>query len=213
VSFFVRVEIHEGRTGLGIGICLLAIISLVALTTPGGDYLAEDQVATHGGYVGGAIAWLLATPTSPAIAAVLLVGLLIVGLVITGLSISGLVDSVRARFAVDYTEPPRAKSKQQPERPTLQAPLDEGGGPSDQPAVLPTRAVASSVDSEAARKTVPVPKTVAPRAMEGFLLPPPMLLRRTSESAAMHKSSDNELRATANVISDTLATFDIPARS
>jgi S-DNA-T family DNA segregation ATPase FtsK/SpoIIIE len=48
--------------------------------------------------------------------------------------------------------------------------------------------------------------------MEGFELPALGMLTRTSESASKHKASDNELRSTARVIAETLATFDIPAR-
>ena len=213
VSFFIRVEIHEARTGLGIGLCLLAIISLVALTTPDAEYLAEQYVATYGGYVGGAIAWVLATPTSPAIAAVLLVGLLVVGLVVTGLSISGVVDWIRQRFARSERDPQPSRPSQPKERAARTAPLsadrDEAAAPA---AVLPARASTKQVDPEAARKTVPVPKGVAPRAMEGFELPAATMLNRTSESASGHKASENELRAVATVITETLATFDIPSR-
>jgi len=214
VSFFVRVEIHEGRTGLGIALCLLAIISLAALATPSGDYLDAEQVVTHGGYIGGAVAWALATPTSPAIAAVILFGLLVVGLVITGLSISGIVDWVREQFAGGEEDERAPKVRTPRERATRTAPLAEAGDADDlagATAVLP-RPKAKKVDPESARKTVPVPATVAPRAMEGFELPALTLLHRTSESASRHKASDNELRATAAVISETLGTFDIPAR-
>ncbi len=48
--------------------------------------------------------------------------------------------------------------------------------------------------------------------MEGFELPSPSVLRRTSESASGHKASENELRSIATVISETLANFDIPSR-
>ena len=70
----------------------------------------------------------------------------------------------------------------------------------------------SARDEAAEQVTVPVAKAVAPRALEGFELPPFTALVRTNESAAKHKASDNELRSTAAVIADTLATFEIPAR-
>jgi len=212
VSFFARAEIHEGRTGIGLGLCVLAIISLAALATPGGAYLESvDTVAQQGGYVGGGVAWALATPTSAPIAAVLLIGLLIVGLVVTGLSISGLVDLVRERFQREEEPEPR-KARTSRERAPRTAPLGLNEDPdAGKTAVLPNRRTPAA-DPEAARKTAPVPKTVAPRAMEGFELPAMTILKRTTESAARHKATDNELRATANVISDTLATFDIPAR-
>lgn len=213
VSFFVRAEIHEGRTGIGLALCVLAVIALAALATPGGAYLESvDTVAAHGGYVGGAFAWVLATPTTPAIAAVLLVGLLIVGLVVTGLSISGLVDVVRDYFTPDE-QPPARSVRSARERAPRTVPV---GADEDDPALktsaLPLRNRKPAADSEALRKTAPVAKTVAPRAMEGFELPSMTRLVKTAESAARHKATDNELRATAHVISDTLATFDIPSR-
>ncbi len=214
ISFFVRVEIHEGRTGGGLGLCVLAVISLVALATPDRAYLYSHQVvSTRGGYVGGAIAWALATPTTPAIAAVLLVGLLLVGLVVTGLSISGLVDIVRDRFFPEgeaSIAPKRQRSSI--ERAAKTAPITSSDdGSSQKTMALPRRARAAA-DPEQARKTVPTPLSVSPRAMEGFELPAGTMLTRTSESAAKHKASDNELRSTAAVIAETLATFDIPAR-
>lgn len=216
VSFFVRVEIHEARTGAGLGLCVLSLISLVALATPGAAYLDSSRVVSaYGGYVGGAVAWSLATPTTPAIAAVLLVGLLLVGLVVTGLSISGLVELARERIIGERTpELPERGRRNSADRATRTAPIaspEDAGVAGAQTAVLPRRAKAVE-DRERERKTVPTPRTVSPRAMEGFVLPALDMLTRTSESAAKHKASDNELRITAGVIAETLATFDIPAR-
>lgn len=214
VSFFVRVEIHEGRTGFGLGLCVLAVISLVALATPGRQYLAsQEMVAGRGGYVGGAVASVLASPTTPAIAAVLLVGLLLVGLVVTGLSISGLIELVRERyFAPGEPETAPRKQRSSVERAAKTTPITNGESDSSQAkAALPRRA-RDAADPEQARKTVPAPLTVSPRAMEGFELPASAMLKCTSESAAKHKASDNELRLTAAMIAETLATFDIPAR-
>lgn len=214
VSFFVRAEIHESRTGIGLGMCVLAAISLTALATPGRAYLSGVEiVSTRGGFVGGAVAWALATPTTPAIAAVLLVGLLIAGLVVTGLSISGLVDLVRDRFADRAERRAIAPVPAPRERAPKTAPLVRGEDDEAQTVVLPSpRKRAQAGDPEAQKKTAPVPKTVAPRAMEGFELPGMAVLKKTAESAARHKSSDNEMRSTAAVITETLATFDIPAR-
>ena len=74
------------------------------------------------------------------------------------------------------------------------------------------RSKSAPTDPEISRKTVPIAKTVSPRAMEGFVLPSIGLLAKTSESAARHKASDTEQRSTAQAITDTLATFDIPSR-
>ncbi len=216
ISFFVRAEIREGRTGLGIGIIVLSIISLAALSTPERAYLDAEQVAQHGGYTGGAVAWGLVSLTGPIIAAVLLVGVLLVGLVVTGLSISGLVEAVRDKLAGEYEEEPAPRSRRSKERAPRTAPLpdpaEEAVSDSKPTVAIPGRQRRQAPDPEAARKTVPVPKAVAPRAMEGFELPPATILNRTAESAAKHKTTDNELKATAQAIAETLATFDIPAR-
>lgn len=214
VSFFVRVDIREGRTGIGIGLVLLSMISLSALATPDAAYVNAEQVVGHGGYIGGGVAWALATPTTPAIAAVLLVGMLLVGLVVTGLSISGVVDYVRERFGPRAEEDSLPRARTPKERAARTNPMVDSEGAVDTPsatAVLP-RPRSKAPDPESGRKTLPVPAAVSPRAMEGFELPALTLLKCTSESASRHKASDNELRGTAAVISETLGTFDIPAR-
>jgi S-DNA-T family DNA segregation ATPase FtsK/SpoIIIE len=214
LSFFVRADVHEARTGLGLGLCVLALISLVSLATPGGDYLASlEVVAAYGGYVGGAVAWALATPTTPAIAAVLLFGLLLVGLVVVGLSISGIVALVRERFFGE-TEPASAERtpRRSRERATRTAPITPGGDAGASDGAAAPRRARRGVDLEERKETLPTPRSGGPRAMEGFALPPLSMLTRTSESASKHRASDNELRTTAEAITETLATFDIPAR-
>lgn len=222
VSFFVRVEIREGRTGIGIGLVVLSLISLAGLASEGAtaaEFFAREQVASHGGYVGGGIAFALRSAVDTAISAVILVGVLLVGLVVTGMSISGLVDYVRDRLWGEPEEEPRPKRTTRERGATKTLPLVE---PADDASAEPAAEALAALrkggsrtpDPEAARKTAPTPKpkTVAPRAMEGFELPALTVLKRTSESAAKHKASDNELRSTASVIAETLATFDIPAR-
>ncbi len=212
VSFFVRADIREGRTGAGLGVIVLAIISLTSLATPNAAYLDRELVASHGGYVGGALAWALATPTTPSIAAVLLIGMLLIGLVMTGLSISGLVDRARDRLG---TGAPRTSAATPPGRSRAPKTLPVDSTSEDehepQPRVV-RRAPSPTPDPEAARKTVPTPAARAPRAMEGFELPSPTLLARTAESASRHKATDNELKTIAETIRSTLATFDIPSR-
>ncbi len=214
VSFFVRTEIHEGRTGLGLGFIVLSFISMAALSTPGHDFFSAKQLPLHGGYVGAGVAWALFKALGAPIGYVLLAGLAIVGCVVTGLSISALVEwvsgSVQARAA--EKEPAALKRERAPRT----VPLVDADGvavaASGASVAVPRRRPAGAPDPEAARKTVPTPRSVAPRAMEGFELPPFSVLGQTTESAAAHKSSDTELRSTAIAISETLATFDIPAR-
>jgi S-DNA-T family DNA segregation ATPase FtsK/SpoIIIE len=213
ISFFVRADIREARTGAGIGIVLVALVSLAALTTPGTEiarFVDPELVAQYGGLIGGGLAWVLVTLFGTTISAVLLVGLLIAGLVVTGLSISALVEMVRERLApAEETARPARR-----ERVSKTATLGDAASATDaqEPSQTQRKASREASDLEAGRRTVPSPKTVAPRAMEGFELPPFGLLNRTTESAAKHKASDNELRSTANVITDTLGNFGIPAR-
>jgi S-DNA-T family DNA segregation ATPase FtsK/SpoIIIE len=215
ISFFVRAEIHEGRTGLGLGLVVLAIISMMALTSPAQDFFSDRQVlATHGGYLGGSVAWALSSIAGVTISFVLLGGLMLVGLIVTGLSITGLFEALRERFSgdADLEEPPIRGRDRAPRTVPMGAEESQdvtaGGG--DGGASRKARAV--QADAEASRKTVPIAKAVSPRAMEGFVLPPFTTLARTTESASKHKASDTEQRSTAQAIADTLATFDIPAR-
>ena len=98
VSFFVRAEIHEGRTGVGLGIVVLSIISIAALTSPGQVFFSDTQVLTaRGGYLGASVAWALSSIAGVTISYVLLGGLMLMGLIVTGLSITALVDLVRGR--------------------------------------------------------------------------------------------------------------------
>jgi len=216
LSFFVRgTEIREARTALGLAIVFVALISMAGLTTPAGDYFDPLLVLTHGGYVGGAVAWALESLVGEAIAWVLVSGLLITGLVVTGLSISGLVDRIRELVLPEQVAEPKRRSiverapKTQPLR-TLDA--EDLSPASAVPAVPRKRRDGVAGDPEAARKTVPVAASAPPRRLEGFVLPPYAILNRTSESASRHRASDKELQATASVIEDALATFDIPSR-
>ena len=216
VSFFVRADIHEGRTGIGLGIVILAIISMAALASPEQDFFSDPVVlATHGGYVGASVAWALWSIAGVTISYVLLAGLLLIGLIVTGLSITVLVDWVRESLSRD--EGPAEPATRVRERAPRTVPLGDvgdssGGSAGESEPVTSRRSRADQTDAEVARKTVPIAKTVSPRAMEGFVLPALGLLSKTSESASRHKASDTEQRSTAQAIADTLATFDIPAR-
>jgi len=215
VSFFVRTEVREGRTGLGLGLVVLAVISMAALATPGDDFFNKELLVTQGGYIGGAVAWALNRMLGSTIGYVLLAGTAIVGLVIIGFSISALVEWVgEATHREPAVEP---KSKPSRERAPRTMPLSpaieaDAAGAAETTALPARRGRADGPDPEAARKTVPTPRSVSPRAMEGFVLPSLTLLSRTAESAAKHRTSDTELKNTAAAIAETLATFDIPAR-
>jgi S-DNA-T family DNA segregation ATPase FtsK/SpoIIIE len=219
VSFFVRTEIHEVRTGLGLGIVALAIISMASLSSPKDKLLTDPAVvSSHGGYVGGVVAWGLQATVGATIGYVLLAGLAVMGLVVTGLSITALVEWVRDVFENDEPDVRESRPRQRAPR-TVPLAGDEAIAaetPVEAAAAdlgVRRRKAAESPDPEAGRKTVPTPRTVAPRALEGFVLPPLTMLNKTAAStASAHKASDTEQRSTANAIAETLATFDIPAR-
>ncbi len=214
VSFFVRSEVREGRTGLGLGLIVLAVISMAALATPGGDFFNKALLVTHGGYTGSSVAWALNRMLGSTIGYVLLVGIGVVGLVVIGLSISALVEWVADATHRDPADQPttRPSRERAPKTMPLSPVAEVNAGGAETTALSARRGRGDGPDPEAARKTVPTPRSVSPRAMEGFVLPPLTLLGRTAESAAKHRTSDTELKNTAAAIAETLATFDIPAR-
>ncbi|MDZ4654541.1 MAG: DNA translocase FtsK 4TM domain-containing protein [Coriobacteriia bacterium] len=213
VSFFVRaVRIDETRVGIGLALILLAGISLVAVATPEATQWTDLELTARGGYVGGGIAWGLRTLLGPAIAYVALAAVMLVGLVFAGMSISELVE--RATFMVrgDAEEPPFAEDTRR-HRASKTVPLEEFAAEEDAArADKPARNRSARPDLEAVRPTVPTAGPIAPRRLEGFELPPISALRRSPESAASHRASERELKHTAGIIEQTLATFDISAR-
>ncbi len=229
VSFFVRVgDISEGRVGLGLGLSVLALISMAAMRAPAANFWDAATLESHGGYVGASVAAALKYLVGPTIGYVLLVGLFIVGLVITGLSISGLVEWARVRFARETSEQPARTTDRR--RAPRGLPLDEGEEfvSGAKPSIAGVGGAANGVRGSTKRiggesaptpgapadggRTVPMPAAAAPRALEGFELPSYSMLKRTSESASSHKASEKELQAIARIIEDTLATFDIASR-
>jgi len=100
VTFFVRAfAISELRVGLGLATMLLALIAMLAVNVSELTQWESLVVQTHGGYLGGGIAWALRVLVGETISYVILSALMLVGLVITGLSISGAVDAIREYFA------------------------------------------------------------------------------------------------------------------
>jgi S-DNA-T family DNA segregation ATPase FtsK/SpoIIIE len=211
LSFFVRAfAISEKRVGAGLGLVFLSIISILAVSASPEQRWSVVVLESHGGYLGGGVAYALRSLLGPTIAYIVLTAALLIGLVITGLSISGIFDWAMASFA---REPERPADRPRTRAPRT-IPLEDFDASDREGAEdAPSRAARKSGrDPEERRKTVPAPRSVAPRAMDGFDLPPLATLRRTTEPAGKHRASDKELRATATLIEDTLATFDVPAR-
>ncbi len=212
VTFFVRAfDISEARMGLGLGAMLLALIGMLALYAPEATQWQAEVLQTRGGYIGAALAWLFRSLFGVTIGYVLLAALMLVGLVFAGLSISGIVAWAGERFGsgprTDAETLPRAR-----ERTPRTVPLADLEEPAPRPARRDQReARAADEDLEMRKKTEPAPRATAPKAMEGFELPKPTLLIRSSESESKHRASERELTSTARVIEETLATFDVPA--
>jgi len=92
ITFFIPKRLaNVWRTGAGLGVALLGIISLLALATPEAAYLDSELIRQYGGYTGGGIAWLLDYLTGPVIARVILGALVLIGVLITGFSLSDFI--------------------------------------------------------------------------------------------------------------------------
>ncbi len=209
VSFFIpNVRIHEGLVGAGLSLAFLSAISMTAVPVAPRAQWDAVTLTTHGGYVGGFIAWALRSLLGVPISYVVLVAVMLIGLVLaTGISIRNWIEMAQERAARRAEDEPRAKAPKA--RRSVALPEFGGTAPAEAQAA-PTRRIGSE-DPEARRKTTPTPSVVGPRAMEGFELPSPNLLNRSSAPSA-HRASDREMRATGEIITNTLATFDIPSK-
>lgn len=211
VSYFIRaVRVNETRVGLGLGVLLLAAIAIAAIGAPQAMFWENATLSAHGGYLGGALAWGLTSLLGSTISYVLLSALALIGLVIAGMSISEVVSWATSWFArseddLGVTEPPARR------RAAKTMPLADFDDESPAPRVTPEGARTAKTGREAARPTVPIAHH-APRPLEGFELPTMTMLATSPQTAAAHRASEKELRGTATLIEQTLATFDIPSR-
>ncbi len=212
--FFERFAMDELRIGGGLGLAFVSIIAMVALSAPhDAAYWLRDTLMARGGYIGGGLAYGFRTVLGEVIGYVVLVGILAIGVVLaTGTRISDLYAMVADRIA-----PPR--EEQQPRRSprgiTRTVPLrdlDEETAFAPEVQARPAHPARADRDPESDRRTVPTTHVVAPRKLDGFVLPPLTLLGTTPGSASTSRATDKELRSTAQLIEQTFATFDIPAR-
>jgi len=103
-TFFIRrKEGSTWRIGLGLGLIFLAVLSMLAIGTAGADtdtslLWTSQNLVSHGGYLGGGVAWLLLVSVGRIIGIVILVGVAIVGCIFIGFSISALVQRSQERF-------------------------------------------------------------------------------------------------------------------
>lgn len=211
VSYFIRaVRVNETRVGLGLGTLLLAAIAITAVGAPPATFWENATLSAHGGYVGGALAWGLTSLFGSTISYVLLSALALIGLVIAGMSISEVVAWATSWFArseddLDTVEPPARR------RAAKTMPLTDFDDEAPAPRTPAEAARKAKTSREAARPTVPI-EHHTPRPLEGFELPTMTMLAKSPQTAAAHRASEKELRSTATLIEQTLATFDIPSR-
>jgi DNA segregation ATPase FtsK/SpoIIIE, S-DNA-T family len=206
---FDRREVSEAAIGAGLALIFLSVIAMFSAATPVTSAGFWTGTAS-GGYVGGAIAWLLTVLFYPVITYVLLGGATLIGVVLaTGVRLADVWQRFLGLFerAEDEDAPREPRRRLSGGAKTLPlADLD-----ADEPPARLAPSRAHRVDPEAERGTVPIPRASVPRRDTAFELPSLSMLRVSPVSAAASRASDKELKSTAQVIESTLATFDIPA--
>lgn len=211
VSFFLPdADVDEAAVGAGLALAFVAVIAIVAVPAPEKLQWSRAVLASYGGYVGGAVAWVLRSLLGRPIAYVLLFASFVIGtLLATRVSIAAGLEALAGR-----REEARAERAPSPRRRRERAAADFEPGVAETaaaPEAGRTRRIDPVMDPEARRKTAPAPRPAGPRAMEGFELPALTMLKRSSVPAS-HRASEKDLRATGQVIVETLATFDVPSR-
>jgi len=216
ITFFLtKIEIDETSIGAGLAAAFVCIVSMISLSAPLNDsFLDSEVVQSYGGYIGGGVAWVLRSLAGTAIAYVVLIaGLLIALIYSTGFSLTVAATALKRLIdrdteELDVVRPSRAAKTLPIEDLAIETPAAE---PADRKLKLKT-AKRSASDPEALRKTLPTAKVVAPRALEGFELPPMDMLVRSVKPAQTERASEREFKSTAQLIEQTLATFDIQSR-
>lgn len=236
VTFFVPSNrIHESRIAVGLSIALLFLSGMLSVWAVDPTDWSAASMANSGGAIGHGIAWLLAQ-LSPGktIPMIILVTGMLAGLVVAGASYSDAVRWFAERYydwvdrRAGYAEPVEApvrapKTRRRSADSFEEAEAEQGSitvavGDRERPTVrAPKRgsateagANAESPSARAGEDGVPMGR---PKAMEGFILPPRDLLHLSpSVSAADSRESHRQHTQTAALITETLATFDVPSR-
>ncbi len=106
-------ELISGRIALGLGLIFVAILSIAALFSPLGPtgnpqlLFVEDNLVSHGGYVGALFAWLGLMLFGQVVSCVFFIGVACAGLAIVGFSLSKLIERIAALRADAANRPPR----------------------------------------------------------------------------------------------------------
>ena len=93
----------SGRVAFGLALIVLANLAFLSLNLTGAAanpdlVLTPGIIENSGGYVGGAIAWVLLKLVGVAVGNVVLVGIIIIGIIVCGFSISGAISKIRVRL-------------------------------------------------------------------------------------------------------------------
>ncbi len=121
ITFLVRFERERVplRVAIGLAVIFVALLGFISLFTPVDGVSGSDlsllfsplALASHGGYVGAAIAWVGLSLFGQVISCVILAGIMLIGAIIIGFSLSSLIEKIRnARSAHrEAAEAARAK--------------------------------------------------------------------------------------------------------
>lgn len=233
------------RVAIGLTVIFVALLAFFALFTPESsadatdNLFIEQQLTSHGGYVGAGIAWLGITLLGQVITGIVLGGCILIGVVIIGFSISSFIEKVREKQSqMHSSEPEQAPS--QPVRPPASARIKRAASPqftelpeanldslptqvlgnigsTEAPSALTRKLGRKKNDAEQSVEAAPKKKSKAPTPVaspspaEGFELPS-MSLLATSRNKAKDKAGAEELRETGERLQETLEDFNIMAQ-
>lgn len=236
LSFFMpKSSVSEGRVALGLSLILLSVISFATFTIPLESIFDKAYIPTHGGYIGAGLAWVLVKLTGIVISGILLAALGCIGLVVLGLSFSRFFEfltdwfaSVRQQRRENYdskgSHSKVAKTQQLSGQRHKRGETETGSYDKDEflddpsnaeTIAIPSRSKTQRKAQSASVKAsdTPAKGTVGPQALEGFELPSFELLRKSGKTdAADVKEEQRQARLTADIIQQTLFTFDVPAK-
>lgn len=236
VSFFMpRASVSESRVAVGLGLVFLSFVSFAALPLPLEQLFDSVLVATHGGYLGAALTWVLVKLTGQLIAGILLGALGCVGLVVLGLSFSRFFEyladwlasikenkaaaPVKSRSSqkvaktkqISGARHKKSADAQEAETEKIETYADHGN---DETIAIEksSKGERPTVKARDAKAQTAGSGVVGPRALEGFELPNFELLTKSAKTDAVaDKQHERASRTIADTIVDTLNTFDVPS--
>ena len=214
-----QVSSLQWKAVAGLQIAFLAALALIHQVAPGDDSLALAQAGHGGGYIGWAIADLLQGAVGSLISFLLLLGGLVAGLALAfEWTLEDLLDAVasladRLRGIVPEpslpveSKPAKRQSRRQRQKPLPSAAAKPAprartvAQPTSEPSV-------ASVSRPAAATASPGPKPKSGPRRRAVRLPPLDLL----VSDADNGYGDADVRYRAQVIEETLASFNVPVK-